>query len=76
MITLSVRVFRFLPSEILVRIKTDAELETKFERLNKNKDTKQEILEKALKQLVDDNFIEMENERTQQYEVLTSFKYL
>ena len=68
--------YRFSPSEILVRIKADAELETKLERLNKNKETLQDILDKVLKQLIDDNFIEIENERTQQYKVLASFKYL
>jgi len=68
--------YRFSPSEILVRLKTDAELETKLEALNKNKETQQDMLDKVLKQLTDDNFLEIENERTQQYKVLASFKYL
>jgi len=68
--------FRFSPSEILVRIKTDADLETKLEGLNKNKESLQDMLDKVLKQLTDDNFIEIENERTLQYKVLASFKYL
>jgi hypothetical protein len=68
--------YRFSPSEILVRIKADAELEIKLERLNKNKESLQDILDKVLKQLVDDNFIEIENERTLQYKALASFKYL
>ncbi|MCL2073008.1 MAG: hypothetical protein FWH18_03740 [Marinilabiliaceae bacterium] len=68
--------YRFSPSEILVRLKTDAELETKLEALNKNKETQQDMLDKVLKQLTDDNFLEIENERIQQYKVLASFKYL
>ena len=36
----------------------------------------QEILDKVLKKLSDDTFIELENEITNQYKVLASFKYL
>jgi|688.fasta_scaffold531848_2 hypothetical protein len=70
--------FRFSPSEILVRIKTDAELETKLVGLKKHTDKEKhnEILEKILKKLIDDTFIELENEITHQYKVLGSFKYL
>ena len=70
--------YRFGPSEILVRIKTDAELETKLDALKKHteKNKHQEILDKVLKKLSDDTFIELENEITNQYKVLASFKYL
>ncbi len=70
--------FRFTPSEILVRIKTDAELETKLDGLKKHTDKEkhQDILDKILKKLIDDTFIELENEITHQYKVLGSFKYL
>ena len=70
--------YRFGPSEILVRIKTDAELETKLDALKKHteKTKHQEILDKVLKKLSDDTFIELENEITNQYKVLASFKYL
>jgi len=68
--------YRFTPSEILVRLKTDASLETKLEGLNKNNENRQDILDRILKQLTDDNFIELENERIQQYKVLASFNYL
>ena len=68
---------RFSLSEILVRIKTDAELETKLEALSKSKDTQLEILEKEIiKPLIDDTFIELENDRTGQYKVLAAFKYI
>lgn len=70
--------YRFTPSEILVRIKTDAELESKLEGLKKHTDKEKhhDILDKILKKLIDDTFIELENEITHQYKVLTSFKYL
>lgn len=70
--------YRFTPHDILVRIKTDAELETKLESLKKYTDREkhQDILEKVLRKLIDDTFIELENEITKQYKVLASFKYL
>jgi hypothetical protein len=70
--------YRFSPSELLVRIKTDAELETKLDGLKKHTDkTKhQDILDKILKKLTDDTYIELENEITHQYKVLASFSYL
>ena len=70
--------YRFSPSDILVRIKTDAELETKLEGLKKHTDKEkyQDILDKILKKLIDDTFIELENDITHQYKVLNSFKYL
>jgi hypothetical protein len=69
---------RFSPSDILVQLKTDADLETKLEALKKyaDKDTQREILERILKILTDDFFIEMENPITQQYKVMASFNYL
>lgn len=70
--------YRFAPSDILVRIKTDAELETKLDGLKKHTDKikHQDILDKILKKLIDDTFIELENEIRHQYKVLASFKYL
>ena len=70
--------YRFAPSDILVRIKTDAELETKLEGLKKHidKEKYQDILDKILKKLIDDTYIELENDITHQYKVLNSFKYL
>lgn len=70
--------YRFSPSDILVRIKTDAELETKLEGLKKHTDKEkhQDILDKILKKLADDTYIELENEITHQFKVLASFRYL
>ncbi|MDR1985147.1 MAG: hypothetical protein LBQ28_10070 [Prevotellaceae bacterium] len=69
---------RFSPSNILVQLKTDADLETKLEGLKKyaDKDTQRDILERILKILADDSFIEIENSITQEYKVLASFHYL
>ncbi len=71
--------YRFTPSEILVRIKTDAELEMKLDGLKKHtndKEKHQDILDRILKMMINETFIELENEITHQYKVLTSFKYL
>lgn len=70
--------YRFSPSEILVRIKIDAELETKLDGLKKHidKERHQDILDRVLKKLIDDTFVELENDITEQYKVLASFKYL
>lgn len=70
---------RFSPSDILVQIKTDADLETKLEQLKKyadKKETQSDIVEKILSDLTKDSFIEIENQITQQYKVLASFNYL
>ena len=70
--------YRFTPSDLLVRIKIDAELETKLEGLKKHtgKEKHQEIIEKLLTILMNDSFVELENEITHQYKVLAAFKYL
>lgn len=70
--------YRCTPSDILVRIKIDAELETKLEGLKKHtgRDKHQEIIERIMTMLINDTFIELENEITHQYKVLASFKYL
>ncbi len=73
--------FRFSPSEILARVPTNADLEMKLKKLkylNKatSKVTNPDILDRILKKLTDDTFIELENEVNQEYKVLSSFDYL
>lgn len=70
--------YRFTPSEILVKIKTDAELETKLEGLKKytGKENHNDILDKIIDRLISDSFIELENEITRMYKVLYAFNYL
>lgn len=71
--------FRFSPSDILVQLNLNAELKTKIESLKKyapNKMKHAEILAKIINDMRGDRFIEMENEISEQYKVLSSFKYL
>ncbi|AMQ01646.1 hypothetical protein AY601_4825 [Pedobacter cryoconitis] len=71
--------FRFRPSSILVRLSVDADLKNKLEGLKKyagGKDKHAEIINKILDQLEKDNFIEVENEMTEEYKTLASFDYL
>lgn len=69
---------RFTPTDLLAQIKIDAELETKLEGLKKHtgKEKYHEIIERLLSMLVNESFIEVENEITRQYKVLAAFKYL
>lgn len=70
--------YRFTPSDILVRLNVDAELKSKLEGLKRY--TQQERFDDSVRKLLDmlgrDNFIELENEISMTYKVLTSFKYL
>jgi|SRR5690554_1112982 len=70
--------FRFSPAEILTELKTNVDLENKLEGLKSQtgKETHADILEKVLKKMRDDCFIEIENSITGQYKVLSSFSYL
>lgn len=71
--------FRFSPSDILVQLNLNAELKAKIESLKKyapNKMKHAEILAKIINDMRGDRFIEMENEISEQYKVLSSFKYL
>lgn len=71
--------FRFRPSSILVRLSVDADLKNKLEGLKKysaGKEKHAEIIGKILDLLEKDNFIEIENEMTEEYKTLASFAYL
>ena len=71
--------FRFTPSEVLVRLNVDAELKSKLEGLKRysaGKDKFLDIIEKILEDLRKDRFVELENEISNQFKVLSSFKYL
>lgn len=70
---------RFKPSGMLVRLGIDADLKNKLEGLRKytpGKEKHSDIIEKILDFLVKDSFIELENEITAEYKVLSSFGYL
>lgn len=71
--------YRFIPSEILVSLKTDAELKSKLDAIKKHTNGKEnysDIIKKTLDSLVKDNFLEIEDELSNTYKVLSSFKYL
>ena len=71
--------YRFSPSDILVWLNIDADLKTKLDALKRysaGKDKHYEIIEEILKPLEKDKFIEVENQITNQYKVLTSFEYM
>lgn len=70
--------FRFSPSEILAETRTNADLEHKLNQLSSQsgKEPHPEILKRVLKKLQDDTYIDLENEITEQYKVLSSFRYL
>ncbi|MDL2305454.1 hypothetical protein LJC72_08985 [Bacteroides sp. OttesenSCG-928-D19] len=71
--------FRFSPSDILVQLNLNAELKTKIEALKRyapNKTKHAEILMKVISDMKSDRFLELENEVSEQYKVLASFKYL
>jgi hypothetical protein len=68
----------FTPADILVKQNVDVEIKNKLEGLKRHthEDKQVESLNKILKWLDDNNFIELENEITNSYKVLSSFKYL
>lgn len=70
--------YRFTPSDVLVRLNVDAALKNKLEGLKRysNDENYAESLRKIIRVLVNDNFLELENEISDSYKVLSSFKYL
>ena len=70
--------YRFTPSDLLVRVNVDATLKNKLESLKKY--TKEDTYMNSILKIIDilrrDNFVELENEITNMYKVLTSFAYL
>lgn len=70
---------RFRAADILARLSVDADLKSKLEGLKKytsGKDKHSDIMEKILDMLEKDNFIEIENDISQEYKTLASFAYL
>jgi hypothetical protein len=70
--------YRFTPSDILVRLNVDALLKNKLEGLKKYsaEDSYAESIRKILRMLCNDNFLELENEISDSYKALSSFRYL
>lgn len=70
---------RFTPSDILVQLNVNAELKVKIEGLKRhapNRTKHSDILVKIINDMRGDRFFELENEISEQYKVLSSFKYL
>jgi len=71
--------WKFSPAEITVRLNTDAELKYKLDNLKKSypkNTTYDEAINKAAELLRKHGFVELDNEITKVYKVLSSFKYL
>ncbi|MGW1456609.1 condensin complex protein MksE [Salegentibacter agarivorans] len=70
--------FRFSIADITVRLNTDADLKSKLSALKKiTKKTKHtEAVSKLVDYLLKDNFLELQDEISNTYKVLSSFEYL
>lgn len=74
------RGYRFSPSNILQQIEINLNLKEQLEQLNehtsKRNDNYPDILNSILKNMKDEGFIDIENERAQTYKVLDAWHYL
>ena len=70
--------YRFSADEILVQLKIDANLKDKLEQLKKplGEGSNRERVQRLIDELVKFGLVEMENEISQQYKVLSAFKYI
>ena len=70
---------RFQPEQILVEANINATLQSKLDGMRKHfsdRDVRKEVLDNIIRQLVKESFIELENEKTNTYKVLTAWHYL
>ncbi len=74
------RGYRFSPSDVLRQINVNVELKEQLDQLSGRTSKKdgnyRDILDSVLKNLRDEGFIDLENERTQTYKVLDAWHYL
>jgi len=74
------RGYRFSPSDVLRQINVNVELKEQLDQLSDRTSKKdgnyRDILDSVLKNLRDEGFIDLENERTQTYKVLDAWHYL
>ena len=71
--------YRFQPEQILVEANINVLLQNKLDGLRKHfsdKDIRKEVLDNVIRQLVKDSFLELENERTNTYKVMSAWHYL
>ncbi|MFW5721237.1 MAG: condensin complex protein MksE [bacterium] len=74
------RGYRFSPSNILQEVEVNLDLKEQLEELNNHTSQKSnnylDILNSVLKNMKDEGFIDLENERSQTYKVLDAWHYL
>ncbi|MDB5246976.1 MAG: hypothetical protein JWQ40_1370 [Segetibacter sp.] len=70
--------YRFSADEILVQLKIDANLKDKLEQLKKpiGEGSHRERVQRLIDELAKFGMVELENEISQQYKVLSAFKYI
>ena len=71
--------FRFQPEQILVEANINVLLQNKLDGIRKHfsdKDIRKDVLDNMIRLLTKESFIELENEKTNTYKVLTSWHYL
>ncbi len=71
--------FKFSPSEISIRLDVDVDLKTKLKGLRRfapKKSSYIEVIKKIVETLEKNHVVELENDASQTYKVLSSFTYL
>lgn len=71
--------YRFQPEQILVETNINVALQNKLDGMRKHfsdKDIRKAVLDNIIRQLVKESFIELENEKSNTYKVLSSWHYL
>lgn len=71
--------YRFQPEQILVETNINVMLQNKLDGMRKHfsdKDVRKDVLENMIRQLTKESFLELENEKTNTYKVMSSWHYL
>lgn len=71
--------YRFHPEQILVEANINVVLQNKLDSLRKHfsdKDIRKDILDNVIRQLTKDSFLELENDKTNTYKVMSAWHYL
>ena len=71
--------YRFQPEQILVEANINVVLQNKLDSIRKHfsdKDIRKDILDNVIRQLTKDSFLELENDKTNTYKVMSAWHYL
>ena len=71
--------YRFQPEQILVEANINVMLQNKLDSIRKHtsdKEIRKDVLDNIIRQLVKDSFLELENEKSNVYKVMSSWHYL